>query len=365
MSFLLLATLTLAVGMLSIEHLPMHPRDGWVPIFPRQPWLDALIRWDAGWYCTIAEKGYDFVDAENKRPTHFFPLYPLLMHLLSRPFGGGRATAVAGAVVAFASGLVSTLLFVRIAERHLPPPSVRAAVGVLLTYPFAFFLFGTVYADALFLALALGSFLLVEQDRPVAAGLVGALATATRPIGPALIVGLVVLVIERRRGARNLKWRDAGVLLSALGLGGYCLYLWLHFGSPLHFIETAADWDAAPGPRTRFKVRAFEQLLDPKWTALTLLHFASAAWCFAILPAVRRTLGTGYAVYALLAVGIAFVGTADIIGGMGRYTLAGFPCFLVAGHLLAKRRWRHVVYAAGAVGCAVLFSFFARWYFVS
>lgn len=115
------------------------------------------------------------------------------------------------------------------------------AVTLLLLYPFAWYLYGAVYADALLLVSALGALLLVEADRPVLAGLVGIVATAARPTGAAVIVGLVAIILDRRgvvnwngglrwrfdaSKLRRLRWADAGVLLSAAGVVGYCAYLW-------------------------------------------------------------------------------------------------------------------------------------------
>src|SRR5207342_566101 len=33
-----------------------------------------------------------------------------------------------------------------------------------------------------------------------------------------------------------VRWREAGVLLSGLGLAAWCVYLWIEFGDPLAFV---------------------------------------------------------------------------------------------------------------------------------
>ena len=76
------------------------------------------------------------------------------------------------------AGLGVALLFARWVWDRLPRRSAVFAVVVLLVYPYAFFLYGAVYADALFVLCSIGAFLLLERRWYVAAGLVGALATA-------------------------------------------------------------------------------------------------------------------------------------------------------------------------------------------
>ena len=87
------------------------------------------------------------------------------------------------------------------------------AIAVLVVYPYAFFLHGAVYSDGLFLVTAIGAFLLLERRMYWLAGVVGALATAGRPVGLAVAVGLAVRVLEIRAEARALEMpqrRSAG-----------------------------------------------------------------------------------------------------------------------------------------------------------
>ena len=68
------------------------------------------------------------------------------------------------------------------------------------------------YADSLFLLCAIGAFVLLERRWYLAAGLVGALATAGRPVGVAVAVGLVVrtleMLAETRRASRDAAAAD-------------------------------------------------------------------------------------------------------------------------------------------------------------
>ncbi len=60
---------------------------------------ETFAAWDSGWYWTIARHGYRY-NAGGQSSIAFFPLYPLLMRGLARPFGGtDRAVWVAGIVL--------------------------------------------------------------------------------------------------------------------------------------------------------------------------------------------------------------------------------------------------------------------------
>jgi hypothetical protein len=215
----------------------------------------------------------------------------------------------------------------------------------------------------------------------VLAGLVGALATATRPVAPAIALALVIRLLEKRgffgqdaEGRprfvlENLRPSDAGVLLSVLGIAAFSTYLWIRFGDPFHYATSMADWGMPQGRDTVFKLDAFRELAAPHWTGrqpTIIANMIPPALALLLLPRVFRLFGAGYTVYSALVLLIFLVGNGDFIGGTGRYTLAAFPCFAAAGHVLASNRRAVLpVLVVSALALVVLFSAFARWYAVS
>ena len=99
----------------------------------------------------------------------FYPLYPLTLAGVGRVFGGHYVAA--GIVVSLAAALAAFVLLYRLAETRLGADGARRAVLYLAVFPMALFL-GAVYTESLFLALAIGAFLLAERGRWVGAGLV-------------------------------------------------------------------------------------------------------------------------------------------------------------------------------------------------
>jgi Gpi18-like mannosyltransferase len=155
-----------AVVALSVAHLPWssHSRPGY---FPGQPWLEGWVHWDAGWYHSIAEKGYSYVPGRQSAVA-FFPAYPLAMR-------AGRAVVgdslLAGILVTLGAGLTLAALLWSWLRERLSTPAAWTALALFLLYPYAYYLYGAVYADALFLAAVEGAFVLVERGHPWWAGL--------------------------------------------------------------------------------------------------------------------------------------------------------------------------------------------------
>jgi hypothetical protein len=367
-----------AVAWASVSHLPHSATYPGERYFPRQPWFAGWARWDAGWYKEIADYGYTLVPGRQSTVA-FFPAYPLAMRAVGTVVG---STVVAGIVLTAAAGLVGATAAWAWFKERLSPAATWTALALLLLYPYAFYLYGVVYADALFVAAALAAFLLLERDRPWLAGLAGAVATAARPMGVVVVVGLAVRALERRGviGARrtmeggrrldlrNLRWRDAGVLLSVAGVGAYCVFLAVRFDDPFAFATVEKYWGQGTGPRTWFKVEFFDNVTDlgdrPAWLAY-VAHPVVTVAALALVPRVFRRFGWGYGVYSLLAVGLAALSTKDFFG-MGRYALAAFPCFAVAAELLADHpRVRAGALAASGAGLVVMTSFFARGSYLS
>ena len=167
-------------------------------------WLNGWFQGDAGWYFGIARTGYFFIPGQQSSIA-FFPTYPLAVRGLGGP--ARRQLQLAGSLLAVLAGARS-----RAALRPLGLDAAAPSVGrprhrVAALYPYSFFLYGAMYADSLFLLCAIGAFVLLERRWYLAAGLVGALATAGRPVGVAVALGLVVRTLEILADDRRARGR--------------------------------------------------------------------------------------------------------------------------------------------------------------
>lgn len=378
--FAVLVVVAFIDARLSLRLFASRPHAGGIGL---PSWLESYARYDSGWYRQIAAEGYSYAGPARQSSVAFFPAYPAAMRAVGFVVG---SVALAGILVTLASGVGIAVLFHGWVRRFLGARTARFALALLLLYPFAFYLFGIVYSDALFLVAVLGAFTLLEDDRPVLAGLVGIVATAGRPVGVALVAGLALRALERRGvlGAgslgerlRRLRSRDAGVLLSGLGLVAFAALLWVRFDDPLAFtrVSNAPGWEKSFNLETLAKLHLFRLLRSYGLNVVTFWLVVQGLFAvigLGLVPSVVRRFGWGYGAYVFVSLGIAFASTRDFIG-MGRYALAAFPAFAAAADLLLGwadgRRWLRWVPTASLVVSASLLtwmvSLFARWWFLS
>lgn len=331
--------------------------------------LGALAHYDGGWYWQISHHGYEQhpSDPDAWSPVAFFPAYPLLMAAVGTVV---RDHGFAGILITVACGLSGAVAFWHWCRPRLAPTATTVAVLLLLLYPYGYYLYGVIYSDALFLLVTLVAFHAVERDRPLVAGLAGAFATFSRPVGIAVAVGLVVRTLERRGALTRPRWLgipsrlelrkvrpgDGLVLLSVSGLLAYMGFLWARFGDPFLFQSVQSAWGHEASPRTWLKVEYFRQVAESGVSGYSLTLTAQAVLTVAALaavPLVGRRFGWGYGVYVLMAIGIPAVGVKDFLS-VGRYIIAAFPLFALVGERLESMQPRVYLAVLAAWGVALV-----------
>lgn len=344
----------LPVGLLSVVLATVgsliFPPTNWMPgDVPDVAFIEALVRWDAGWYGEIAQNGY-WLKPGQQSPVAFFPLYPMVIRAIAW-LGVNRW--VAGIAVSFSCAMLALALFHRWAQR-VAPEHASSAFWLLALYPFAEYLYGVVYSDALFLLCAVGAFLALEKDRPVVSALLGALACACRPVAPAIVVGLLARSIERRRKAGlALRVIDFVPALAGLGLVAFMSYLEYRFDDALAFahIQSAPGWDQQPGWRSWLKVSFFETMF-PRVAPLVAIrlggHALVTVGALILAGCTFKRLGWGYGLYTLAVVGIPAISSKDF-QGLGRYVFAAFPLFVTFAMMTKPGPRRIVICVSGVL----------------
>ncbi len=347
----------------------LHHKDPAAPVVGLSDYVSmGWVAWDSGWYKEIAEQGYTYTPGQQS-PVAFFPLYPLAIRAameLGAPVYG------AGIFITLLCGPLALVLFTAWARTRVDERTALQAGMLLALYPFTFYLYGVMYSDALFVLLVVAAFYLLEKGHLVPAVILGAVATAARPVAPALVLGLLVRRLEwkRERGERWNVW-DFLPVLSGLGFGLYLLYLQQKFGAPFAFVETQGSpgWDQAPGWRTWLKLYWFEIVFVSDNSAEVKLRYLVQAGLTLlalglVVPTARR-LGWGYAVFTLAILGLPALGTKDFMG-MARYLISAFPLFLTLALLLRERpRLRQGLMAVSAVGLVILSAAFGLERYIS
>lgn len=192
---------------------------------------NTVTAWDGGWYLQAARLGYPaavpMVDGHAGQSTiAFFPLYPLCVRALQATLG--ISYRAAGLVVAGLAGMAAVVLIRLLLERFWGPEAADRGVALICFFPGALVLSLT-YSEALMLALAAGALLALLSRRWVTAGVLSALATATRPNAIVLVAACAWAAFAAIRAGRE--WRAlAAPLLAPLGFVAFQLYLSAHTG---------------------------------------------------------------------------------------------------------------------------------------
>lgn len=338
-----LALLLCALAAMSI--FPLAEGAGWRP-YPGNPFLDAFFRWDSGWYKGIIENGYYFSPGQQSNVA-FFPLYPLIVGLLTKI---GLPITIAGLIVSNLSFILSLCMLREITLRVCNcEDTASRAVAYCLAFPAAFF-FSAFYTEGLFLCLSVGVFYTSLNKKWLAAGILAALASATRPSGIILTPVIFLLWLD----SQNLKlgksftktyWLElfakiranwiilASLFIAPMGLIAYMIYLHVNFGDWIAFAKVQESWGRhfigpwgvihnawlhltwKPFP-SEFPPYGFSVLLD-------LVSFVSG---LVLSIFVFFKLGPAYGLFCVLTL---LMPGVTYIQSMTRYMATAFPIFIL------------------------------------
>jgi hypothetical protein len=316
--------------------------------------------WDGALYAWIARSGY-----QTFPQAAFYPLFPLLEHLLAPLVGG--STELAGVVIANAASLGAFALLRMLVEQDLGRPIARRTLLYLVLFPTSMF-FAAAYTESLFLLLSVGTFLALRKRAWLLAGALAALATLTRTTGLVLLLPFAVAAYATLQGRWSaIAWRERWRALAPIGGGALVpivAYAALQLALDLHF--GVAD---AQG---RSEAQNWGRHLDWPWVgllrslAMVLAHFPSVAGMdllFALLwlglagsmlwPS-ARSLPLGYVVYAWASLLLVLAAPLHLAGesplaSISRYMLVSFPCTVRLAQISTRSRWLHYAMLAATI----------------
>jgi len=240
----LLSRLLIVAAMLLFVPLLPAPPGGIKPTVSREvfSWWDSLL------YKQIATSGYEYANDGKGHNVAFFPVFPLAIRgimTLGLPF------EVAGILInnlAFLGALI--VLYYWVEERH-GRSAARWATAVLAWCPLS--LFGTViYSEGLYLLFSTAALRAFDRQKYTWVAVWGAIATAARPTGMALIPAFLIAAWRERRGAMGDKPPPRASayiasLAAATGLLLFSLYCAIHFGDFLAFVQAQRGWRPSLG----------------------------------------------------------------------------------------------------------------------
>ncbi len=318
-----------------------------------------LGKWDGTWYLGIARHGYDTsltyrADGSLVNTNIvFFPLYPLLIRVLSWPLGLLHAALL----ISWVSGVLGAVAIRAVGEQLYDRRTgvlLAALWGILPTA----LVESMAYTESLLTALLALGLLFLLRRQWVAAGVTSLFAGLTHPTGLALAAAVDVcalLAIVRRADG----WRPwVGGLLAPLGTVGYLAWVGIELGrwDGYSFMQDRG-WRNSPSVTgTWHEVQLI--LTNPDQLGY---YVALAVVLLAILAAAALTWGRPRAPLAVLvftgvSIAAALSSGPTYFHSKARFLLPVFTLLLPLAVPLARQRLRTVVTLLGT-GAAV-----SAWY---
>lgn len=188
-------------------------------------YFTAFANFDGLHYIAIARDGY------HQYEQAFFPLYPLMMRLLS--FFFNRNYLISGLVISYCSFIGGSIVLYALIKSEMREYSFWWVFAFLLSFPTAFF-FSAIYTESFFFLVTVASFYFIKKQHFFRAGICTILASATRFVGVFLFLPFLLIIFKQKKPAKK---SFLFALFPFVGLAGYMTYLYMTTKDPLSFIN--------------------------------------------------------------------------------------------------------------------------------
>ena len=332
-----------------VTHTDPLPLD-FIPGFVPQSSWELFSHWDGAWYRKIVTSGYEYLNDGKFHAIAFFPLFPLAIRgvmALGLPFN------VAGTVVNNVAFLGALFVLYRWTQQRYGIREARWSTAVLAWCPFS--LFGTViYSEGLFLLLTTAALQAFDNHQYAKAAVWGALATATRATGIALLPAFLLVAVKQQRP--HLAYLASLAVGSGLLL--FSLYCGMRFGDLLAFVHVQQAWaDFHPN---WFTVWA-RALTGSKENLMRVVMFFGGGYGLWHFRAKLPPVATAYGFCSL-----AIIQATGSLSSVSRYVYGIVSISMALGLFCARHpRWGYATLGLFAIVLTQVAMKFAWWYWVA
>lgn len=311
-------------------------------------------------YLAIAQRGYISEGA-------FFPLYPLLIKLVSFWSSNIYVLYWAGLIISNISFVLGLLFFYKLLLVDYSDRVSRFTIIALLVFPTAFF-FGVVYSESMFFLLLILSFYYARSNKWIVATIFAFLLCATRLVGIFIIPALVVEYWLQKKDLRRV-WL---LVIPALSAIIYAIYNYFKWGDWLFFLHAHGQLGNS---RSTDRIILFPQTVYRYLKILADLPVSQYEWWIALLEATmfvlvfwllilawKNKMRLSYLTFAWLA--FLLPALSGTFSGLPRYVLLAFPIFVVLANIKTKTA-RTTYIVASVILQFILVMYFTRGYFVA
>jgi hypothetical protein len=306
-------------------------------------------KWDGGWYLLAAKQGWPHQVVKSgghvvPSTLAFFPGFPFLIRVVHAltPLGWGGS----GALAVLLCEVAMVIAFWHLARDIWGEVAADQSTVLFCFFPGAF-IFSLIYSEPLLLAAACASILALRRHHWVLAGLLGAVATATRPNGVAVVACCAweaFIAIRARREWKSL----LSVVIAPAGAVGWFAYLWASTGSIGAWYQTErGGWDEHESPMAFVRLVQHVAKYGFAYPNYYVPLFATAVAVLLLVLLVQAKPPGVLLVYTGVVLVMSLMSTA--LGLRPRFVLTAFPLIMVLGYRLKGN-----VYALTLAGSATL-----------
>lgn len=355
-------------ALIGIYFLPLYSQSflgGGFERYTKTPLFWGWSNFDGEHYLFIAQNGYQSLKHA------FFPVYPLLVGYLGGISGSMVSLAVIGLLISNLSFLVSLVLFWKLVILDYSKKIAFLSVFILLSFPTSFY-FGALYTESLFLVLVLGSFYAARKNQWLLAGILGAVASATRVVGIFLFPALLLEWRQMRKEGKAEIYHLLFICMVPIGIISYMLFLKGTTGDPLAFYTLQAISGEQRDQRIIPLYQVFWRYVKMIWEFQTNLAYltifmellAGALGIFLLILGYFRRMRPSYLCFGFLSYLLPTL--TGSFSSMPRYLVIIFPIFIVlATFISGNRLLRFGVLTALIVLLVIETMLFIRGYWVA
>jgi hypothetical protein len=279
---------------------------------------------DGGWYMGIAQYGYEHqpFDIAKQHTWAFFPTFPLLLGLVASFTGEYNLTGIVLSTLLFFPALF--FVYKTIRAFGYDDDIANRAIFYLAAYPTSYF-FSLPMTESLFLLVLAASLYAGTRDRWWLAGLLAAIASATRGPGILLLPALAILYWERH--GFKLRRPVAGLLLAPLGLIAFMIFLRHITGNGFAAFQATRVWGRE---FSFFLSPLYMQLMQPSVIAVPwkLLGLDFLASILALIGGTMLLIWRKWSLGFLLLAGVILPLSSRNLQSHARYVMVLFPVYL-------------------------------------
>ncbi len=295
-----------------------------------------LDSWDGHWYLEVARRGYPHHIMPNvtyfvsDARAAFFPMYPRLVHYIDVILPGGPVSValainvLLGAMLVFLVGYLCRDIY--------DTKTADKAMILLALFPGSFVL-SMAYSEGLMLTIAALCFVALRKKQWFIAGVLAAMATATRPNGVALVAACAVASLIAIRNDKEWKSIIAPII-SPLGFIGFMWFLRLHTGENFAWFRVQTEaWKEGTSFGATAVQRTVDFFLHPVSSPTSVLTAASVfAMVIAIVMARKYRLNMIYWTYSGVVLALMLIPAT--VTARPRFLFTAFPLFFPVARAL-------------------------------